>query len=103
MAKQQVQVGAAQEWEVVEFEGREADTWEGTHDSIDPHDPDFQFGVTLRLYTCPEGYRVHEVLWRVTPERVMSKALYPVVGHWGYGIYTEEEAREKWGDKSLRQ
>jgi hypothetical protein len=80
--------------EEVEFEGREIDSWEGVPESIDPND---QFSVTWRLYEGPDGYRVYELLSPLSPGQPYVANLYPVVGHWGYGTYTEEEAREKWG------
>lgn len=40
--------------EEIGFEGREVHFSEGVEDSVDPHD---QFGYTLRLYECPDGYR----------------------------------------------
>jgi hypothetical protein len=80
--------------ETVEFDGREVDSWEGIADSIDPKD---QFGMTLRLYESPDGYRVHEFMWSLSPGRNSYASLYPVVGYLGYGTYTEQEVREKWG------
>jgi hypothetical protein len=63
-------------------------------ESIDPRD---QFSVTLRLYEGPESYRVYELLSPLSPRPPYDASLYPVVGHWGYRTYTEDEAREKWG------
>ena len=80
--------------EEIEFEGREIDSWEGVWESIDPRD---QFSVTLRLYEGPDGYRVYELLSPLSPGQPYRASLYPVVGHWGYGTYPEDEAREKWG------
>ena len=101
MNTQRVHVGdervPTSEWEVIEFEGREVAFAEGVRDSIDPNDPDFQFGYTFRLYESPEGYRVHEILWRVSPDQVTDSSLYPVVGDLGYGTYTEQDVKEKWG------
>jgi len=100
LSTHRVQVGDERypisQWEVVEIEGREVASAEGVRDSIDPNDPDFQFGNTLRLYESPEGYRVYETLWRVSPDRVDSAALYPAVGYLGYGTYTEQEVKKKW-------
>jgi hypothetical protein len=80
--------------EEVEFEGEEIGLWEGVADSIDPNE---QFSATLCLYECPDGYMVHELLSPLSPDRPYQASLYPVVGHLGYGTYTKEEAREKWG------
>jgi len=88
---QRVHIG---DGEFVEFEGREVDLWEGVVDSIDPDD---QFGTTLRLYEGPDGYRVHEVKWALSPGGASESSLHPVVGYWGYGAYTAEEVAEKWG------
>lgn len=99
MNTQRVQVGehlpdGTFDGEYVEFEGREVDRWEGVVDSIDPGD---QFGATLRLYECPDGYRVHEFIWALSRDRESESSLYPVVGYLGYGTYIAEEAKEKWG------
>jgi hypothetical protein len=64
-------------------------------------DPTVLFLVTNRLYESPDGYRVHETVWPASNDPQDSRtdfALYPVVGHLGYGTYTEQEAREKWGE-----
>ncbi len=83
--------------EEVEFEGREVEVWEGAprERSIDPDD---HLTVTFRLYECPDGYRVHETVWRLSPGHEDSYTLHPALGYWGYGTYTKEEAWEKYGD-----
>ncbi len=81
--------------EEVEFEGREIGSWEGVAESIDPKD---QFSATFRLFEGPDGYRVHELLSPLSPDRPYVASLFPVVGHLGYGAYTEDEVREKWGE-----
>ena len=84
--------------EEVEFEGREVGVWEGP--LRPPLDPTDLWLVTKRLYECQDGYRVHETIRSASEDPYDSQtdfALYPVVGHWGYGTYTEKEAREKWG------
>lgn len=80
--------------EEIEFEGREVDRSEGVAESLDPHDV---FSVTLRLYKCPDGYRVHEFLSSLLPDQESETSLYPVVGYLGYGTYAEDEVQEKWG------
>lgn len=82
------------EGEEVTFEGREVGTWRGWGDPVDARD---QFVAELTLYECPDGYRVHEVVRSLSPDQPSSASLYPVVGHLGYGTYTEEEVRAKWG------
>ena len=81
-------------FEEVEFEGREIDSWEAVRGFIDPHG---QFSVTLRLCEGPDGYRRYELLSPLSPGQPYRASLYPVVGYLGYGTYTEDEAREKWG------
>src|SRR5215217_394883 len=97
---QRVQVGTYRDGEfvgeVVEFTGRKVDLWEGVASSIDSND---QFTVTLRLYECPEGYRVLGFLNPISPGREAESSLYPPVGHLGYGTYTWQEVEEKWGDR----
>lgn len=82
--------------EEIEFEGQEVDHSESVADSIDSRD---QFGATLRLYECPDGYRVHEFLWSLSTGQESEASLYPVVGHLGYGTYTEDEVQEKWAHR----
>jgi hypothetical protein len=41
---------------------------------------------------------VHELLSPLSPDRPYVASLFPVVGHLGYGAYTEDEVREKWGE-----
>lgn len=79
----------------IEFEGREVEVWEGMRDF---HDPTDNFSMTIRLYECPDGYRVHETIWALSSGWENAYTLYPVVGDVGYGTYAEEEARDKWGD-----
>lgn len=59
--------------------------------------PDDRFLATMLLYECRDGYRVHETLWSASG-RPTECSLYPVIGYLGYGTYTEQEAREKWGE-----
>ena len=85
--------------EYVKFEGREVEVWEGVRDSIDP---DYQFSYTVRIYECPDGYRVRETIESLSPGQENDYALYPVIGHPDspdlvYVTCTKEEAREKWG------
>ena len=82
--------------EEVEFEGREVEVWEGMPGES-PMDTNDQFSMTIRLYECPDGYRVHETIWALSPGRSNTYTLYPPAGDMGYGTYTEEGAREKWG------
>jgi hypothetical protein len=81
------------EGEEIECEGREVGVWHGPLPSIDPND---QFLATMLLYECQDGYRVHETIWSASG-LLTERCLYPVVGFWGYGTYTEQETKEKWG------
>jgi hypothetical protein len=83
------------EGEMIEFEGREVEVCDGLN--TDTEDPADVLGFVFRLYRCAEGYRVHELLWPVVPGRAAVASLYPEVGYRTYGIYTEQEARERWG------
>lgn len=80
--------------EVIPFEGVEVDVWESIVDSEDPSD---EYGVTLTLYECPDGYRVHEFLWSLSGDWDSASSLYPIGEAVGYGTYTTAEAKEKWG------
>jgi hypothetical protein len=79
----------------IEFDGREVGVCDGLY--TDTEDPGDVLGFIFRLYECPDGYRVHELLWSVVPGRSAVASLYPKLGDQGYGTYTEQEAREGWG------
>jgi hypothetical protein len=81
--------------EKIEFDGREVGVYDGLF--TDTEDPGDVLGFVFRLYECPEGYRVHELLWPVMPGRAAVATLYPEVGYRTYDTYTEQEAREGWG------
>ncbi len=81
--------------EQVEFDGYAVEIYDGLYTGSG--DPSQVHGVVLRLYECPDGYRVHELLWSVVPGRSAVASLYPNLGDQGYGTYTEQEAREGWG------
>jgi hypothetical protein len=83
------------EGEEIKFEGREVEVRDGLNTETD--DPGNVLGFVFRLYQCPEGYRVHELLWPVVPGQAAVASLYPEVGYRMYGTYTEEEARKQWG------
>jgi hypothetical protein len=78
----------------IELDAREVSVYEGLH-AANVHPGDV-YGVILRLYEGPDGYRVHELLWPVVPGRSAVASLYPEEEE-GYGTYTEQEAREEWG------
>jgi hypothetical protein len=83
--------------EAISFTGREVASWEGLADSIDPND---QFGATLRLYECPVGaddvgYRVYEYISPLTGAGIAEGTLYPPALDAGYGLYSREEAAQK--------
>jgi len=71
----------------------------GVHDGLwtDTEDPGDVYGFVLRLYECPDGYRVHELVWHLVPGRSAVASLYPAGGDQGDEAYTEDEAREQWG------
>ena len=66
--------------------------WTGTEDLGDV------YGFLLRLYECPDGYRVHELIWHLVPGRSAVASLYPAGENQGDEAYTREEAREGWGE-----
>ena len=78
----------------IELDAREVGVYEGLQ-AANVHPGDV-YGVILRLYDCPDGYRVHELLWSVVPGRSAVASLYPEEEE-GHGIYTEQQAREEWG------
>jgi hypothetical protein len=86
--------------EEVEFEGREVDIYDGL--DTESEDPGDVWGVVVRLYECPDGYRVHELVWSLLPGRPAVASLLPVVEEEGYGTYygtyTEQQAMEDWGE-----
>src|SRR5918998_960939 len=65
--------------------------WTGTVD------PGGVYGFVLRLYECPDGYRVHELVWSLVPGRAAVASLYPAGQNHDEESYTEEEAKEEWG------
>lgn len=82
------------EGQEIELSAREVAVYEGLH-AANVHPGDV-YGVILRLYDCPDGYRVHELLWSVVPGRSAVASLYPE-DEVDYGAYTEQEARDEWG------
>jgi hypothetical protein len=87
------------EGEVVEFDGQEVPVYDGL--DTGSGDPGDVWWAILRLYECPDGYRVHELYWSPLPGQPAVASLMPVVEEedWkGYGTYTEQEAREDWGE-----
>jgi hypothetical protein len=81
--------------ELAEFDGREVGVYDGVY--TDLPDPGDTHGLVLRLYECPDGYRVHELLWPLVPGRSAVASLFPAGGDEGLGAYTEQEARDAWG------
>jgi hypothetical protein len=81
--------------EQVEFDGYAVEIYDGLYTGSG--DPSQVHGLVLRLYECPDGYRVHELLWPLIPGRSAVASLYPVPGDEGSRAYTEEEVREEWG------
>jgi len=82
------------EGQEIELSAREVAVYEGLQvANVHPGDV---YGVILRLYDCPDGYLVHELLWSVVPGRSAVASLYPQE-EIGYATYTEQEAREEWG------
>lgn len=89
------------EGERVEFVGREVRVYDGGL-YTDTGDPGDVVGFIFRLYESPDGYRVHELLWSPVAGRSTEASLYPGEGEEGtYGSYTEQEAREEWGEYFL--
>ncbi len=80
--------------EQAEFDGREVGVYNGLY--TDLPDPGDAYGFILRLYECPDGYRVHELLWPVVPGRSASASLFPAGGDEDPEAYTEQEVREGW-------
>ena len=83
------------EGEDIEFDGHQVDVYDVLNTANEY--PGDVWGIILRLYECPDGYRVHELLWSVVPGRSAVASLYPNLGDQGYGTYTEQEARDGWG------
>ena len=80
----------------IEFDGSEVDVHDGLW--TDTADPGDVYGFVLRLYECPDGYRVHELVWHLVPGRSAVASLYPAEGEQDDEAYTEDEAREQWGE-----
>jgi hypothetical protein len=80
----------------IAFDGSEVDVHDGLWtDTVDPGDV---YGFVLRLYECPDGYRVHELVWHLVPGRSAVASLYPAGAERGDEAYTPEEARELWAE-----
>jgi hypothetical protein len=89
------------EGEKIEFDGREVRVYDGGL-YTDTGDPGDVVGFILRLYECPDGYRVHELLWSPVAGRSTEASLYPGEGEGGaYESYGKQEASEEWGEYFL--
>ena len=57
----------------------------GVHDGLwtDTVDLGDVYGFLLRLYECPDGYRIHELIWHPVPGRSAVASLYPIGGGQG--------------------
>jgi hypothetical protein len=81
--------------EEIEVNGREVSVHHGW--DTDPEDLGDVYGVILRLYECPDGYRVHELMWSVVPGRSAVASLFPVGEDGNHVTYTKQEVRQGWG------
>ncbi len=69
----------------------------GVHDGLwtDNVDLGNMYRFLLRLYECPDGYRVRELIWHLVPGRLAVASLYPTGEGQGDEAYTREDARER--------
>jgi hypothetical protein len=53
--------------EQIAFDGSEVGVHDGSWtDTVNLGDA---YGILLRLHECPDGYRVHELIWHLVPGR----------------------------------
>jgi hypothetical protein len=86
------------EGERIQFDGREVGVYDGGL-YTGAGNPDEVYGFILRLYECPDGYRVHELIWSPVAGRSTEASLYPIAGEdEPHATYMESQIREHYGE-----